>query len=533
MDGKNPKGHGIYSIYKRAHLGLALGLSLSLASACGSAGSGSSSTGSFNIPGSCTSGPTAISINYFLENPRTSSGNSTLAFTSNLTTSQTTVGSISGLRGNCLLQSDRFIINSDSIYPSYVAVPTNNNMRYRPTDPEFQQLNAFFYATALRDLLTSLGADLSGMGQVSINAHCNVADNAYFSPSSRRVCLGFTDVSASQTVWAADDGDVVVHEVGHAVNHSLASTSIMNSSGEASALDEALADYWALTIFNDGQLSEWFLGAIGSPYVRDSTQNHLYPASMVYEVHDDSRVIAQLLWDLRKSSNLGKANTDALVKRSLQLLPASTRFKDFYQAFYDSSGPAFLNLSAPQRALIVSKFTDKGLHRADDATGLRLSTAGGSIKEVYVIDDYATSSQGNGNCNGQLDVNETALIFVNLENPNAASMGMGVVSLNPAPAGIVVQSGGGVGEYFRLNASSDFVSSLPPAGSNRDNAVYWASFLLKATTSGVKNLSLSFTPMHADPTGGTSPGPDVTVNFSITIGSSPPSAGCSNASLWP
>jgi hypothetical protein len=517
---------GLASIYRGL---ITPGIWAALFLGCGSGG-GSTSTGNFTIPGGCTSGPTSLSINYFLENPRTSSGNSSLAFSSTLTTSQTTVGTISGLTGNCLLQSDRFLVNTDSIYPSYVVAPTNGNMRYRPVDPEFQQLNSFYYATAVKNLLVGLGADLASFGLVNINAHCNVENNAFYSPSSKRVCLGYALIS-DKIIWAADDADVVIHEVGHAINHNLASTSIMSSSGEASALDEAVADYWALTLLNDGQLSEWFLGALGSSYVRDATQNQLYPQSMVYQIHEDSRVITQTLWSLR--GTLGSATTNALVKRSMQLLPASTRFKDFYQAFYDASGPAFVNLPSGQRAAIVSAFTAKGLHRVDSAAGLQVAAGGAGIKDVYVIDDYSTPAQANGNCNGALDVGETALVLVNLENKSGSRMGMGEVILGAVPAGIQVPSGGNFGEFFRLNATSDFVSSLPPAGANRDEAVYWASFLLRATSTGGKNLSLVFTPMFADPTGAASPNPDVTVSFSLNVGSAGPSANCTDASLWP
>ncbi len=482
--------------------------------------------------GSCTSGPTSVAINYFVENPRTSSGNAALPFTSSLTTAQTSVASISGLVGNCLLQSDRFKIASDSIFPAYVVPIVGNGMYYAPTQPEFRQLNAFYYATAVKNLMTTLSANLTSLGTVNIDTHCNAEDNAYYSPSSRRVCLGYTVVSPTKVVWAADDADVVIHEVGHSVNHTLASTSIMNSSLEAGAIDESLADYWALSILNDGQLSEWFLGAIGASYVRDATQNHLYPNSLVAEIHDDSRILTEVLWDLSAAGNLGKTIVDGLVKRSLQLLPATARFKDFYQAFYDASGPAFLNLTAPERAMIVTKFTNKGLHRVDDATGLRLSTAGG-VQQVYVLDDYTYSVQANGNCNGVLDVNETALVLVNLENPNAGRMGSGVANLGAAPAGIQIVSGGAVGDFFRLNANSDFVSSLPVAAYNREEAVFYASFLLKATTAGLKNFSLTFTPMYSDATGVAPLSADVNVNFSLTVGNTASNTNCVNASLWP
>lgn len=495
---------------------------------CAQPKSGSSTSGTPPSAGTCANGPTSLSINVFNENPRTGSGNAALPFNSTLTSAMTTAATLSGLSGNCLLQSSRYQISSDGLYSSSVLKPTSSSQVYAPDNPYFQQLNTFFYAQALKGLVVDdLGASLSG--RITMDAHCNQADNAYFSPSSKHLCFGYHN-EGGKKVWAADDADVVLHEAGHTVNHGLASTSIMNSTNEAGAIDESLADYWALTVLNDGQLSEWFLGALGVSYVRDATANHSYPGSLTYEIHDDSRILTQVLWDLRDSSNLGKSDTDKLVKRALQLLPSTARFSEFYEAFYDASGPSFLNLAPAKRALIVTKFTNKGIHRADSAAGLRLSTAG---TQVYVIDDHSYSFLSGGNCNGTLDVGETALVLVNLENVAATSMGVGVATLGAAPAGTSVPSGGEVGEYFRLKASSDFVGSLPAAGSSRDDATMMASFVIRANSAGAKNFTLSFRPMHADPTGATSQGADVAVNFSLNVGSAATSSSCTNNALWP
>lgn len=501
---------------------------------CAQPKSGSSSSGTPPSIGTCANGPTSVAINIFNENPRTSSGNAALPFNSTLTSVMAAGATLGGLSGNCLLQSSRYQITSDGFYPSSIAKPVNTSQAFGPESPEFQQYNSFYYAQALKSLVVdTLGASLSG--RISMDAHCNQADNAYFSPTSKALCFGYHNASGKK-VWAADDADVVIHEAGHSVNHGLASTSIMNSTNEAGAMDESLADYWALTVLNDGQLAEWFLGSLGAGYVRDATANHSYPASLNYEVHDDSRILTEVLWDLRDSSNLGKSDTDKLVKRALQLLPSTTRMGDFYEAFYDASGPAFLNLSVAKRNLIVTKFTNKGIHRADSAAGLRLSSTG---TQVQVIDDHTYSFLSGGNCNGALDLGETALVLVNLENPAASAMGVGVATLGAAPAGTAVPSGGEVGEYFRLKASSDFVGSLPAAGSTRDEATMMASFVIQAKsaaqggTAGVKNFSLTFKPMHADPTGATAPGADVTVSFSVNVGSAATSSSCSNSALWP
>lgn len=496
---------------------------------CGQSKSGTTTVVSGNPPiaGTCLNGPTSLAIRIFQENPFVSSGNPGLAFSANLTSAMTTPATLSGLTGNCTLYSSRYSLWSDGLFPNNVLLPTSSSQAYAPSDPEFQQLNSFYYATMLRDLVVdTLGATLSG--QISIDAHCNQQDNAYFNPNSKRLCFGWHDAGSGKKVWAADDADVVIHEAGHTVNHSLASTSIMNSTVEAGAIDESIADYWALTMLEDSQLSEWFLGSMGVSYIRDATASFSYPASQNFEIHDDSRVLTQVLWDLRASANLGKTTTDKLVKRSLQLLPATTRFAEFYQAFYDASGPAFLNLSPAQRALIVNRFTARGIHRVDSAAGLQLSAG----TQVYVIDDHSYTFQSGGNCNGVLDVGETALVLVNLKNPNG-EMGAGLATLGAAPSGIVVPSGGEVGDFFRLKASSDFVSSLPLGGSNRDDAVLMASFVIRATSAGAKNFSLSFRPMYADPTGAVAQNPNASVNFALNVGSTATNSSCTNSALWP
>lgn len=494
-------------------------------------GTGTGTSTSTNTSASCGNGPTSVNVQIFPENPKTA--NSALTYSQTPSINDTLIASLENLVGNCALETDRFKLTSDTLFPSYLARPNSNTQSYAPSAPEFQQYNSIYHANSLRNLLVGLGTNFGSTSKLQVDAHCDVERNAYFSPSESKVCLGYVNAGASKKVWAADDADVVIHEVGHYVNHFLSSTNIMNSSQESGAIDESVADYWALTLMNDAQLSEWFLGAIGSSYVRDASQNISYPLGLTAEIHDDSRVLTQVLWDLRQNSNLGKTTTDALVKRAMQLLPATSRLGDFYQAFYDASGPAFLNLNSTQRSLIITKFSNKGLHRADSATGLRLSTVGGGNKQIYVIDDHSYSFQKNGNCNGVLDVNETALVFVNLENPNGSPMGVGVATLGTAPGGITVLSGGNYGEFFRFKANSDFVNSLPSSVSSREDAVLWASFVVKATSSGNKNFSLSFEPMYSDPTGALPQGASVNVNFSVTVGSTATSTNCTNASLWP
>ncbi|NUM87770.1 MAG: hypothetical protein HUU37_01065, partial [Bdellovibrionales bacterium] len=233
-----------------------------------------------SVTGGCTGGPSQAAVSVLWENPRAASGNAQLPFGSALSSAWAVGASLSGLRGNCLVDTGSFRVVSDDIYPSSIAVANSTNLMYPPDRPEFRQLASVWWASSAQKMVSSLGADFSGFASVDVIAHCALSSNAYFSPTYREICLGYKSLGGGKYVWASDDGDVVVHETGHALNHELASTSALNSTGEAGALDEAIADYWALTYFGNSKIGEGFLAALGASLVRDAAASHQYPDDM-------------------------------------------------------------------------------------------------------------------------------------------------------------------------------------------------------------------------------------------------------------
>ncbi len=509
---------------------LSLTFSVFLFSACGPSGVNEEDTLPTDpILGSCSSGPTSLTIAYFNENPRTASGDPNLPFTSTLSSNYTSPGQLTGLNGNCLLQDAQFKVTEDDFFPSNIVTATRD-LVYGPTAPEFRQVNAFYNATKLRDFVAGLGVNVAGLGTINLIPECNINSNAFFSPDEKMLCLGYRNVGAGQTVWAADDGDVVVHETGHSINHLLASSQTLYSSNEAGAIDEGIADYWAITHFGNPKMSEWFLGSIATDAIRDASQNLSYPQDLDSEIHDDSRILTETLWDIRQS--LGATIVDKLVKKTLELLPAESRMADFYLAFQTAAGPSFSNLSAANIQLISDKFQTKGIHRTDSVSGLRLS----ATNPVYVMDDYTFSSQTGGNCNGQLDVGEAALVMLNFENTSADHLGVVKAVLQaPLPSGVSVVSGGSWGEYFKFAPHSVFTTSLQaaPGDTSRKYAVLSASFLVKATTAGVKTFNVKIAPTNTGLSRPTTDDLSANISFSLSVGNAATQSSCSNPSVWP
>jgi hypothetical protein len=387
-------------------------------------------------------------------------------------------------------------------------------------------------------MITGAGGDLSALSSLAFDAHCNVQDNAYYSPSGNLVCLGYSNVSAGKKIYASDDADVIMHEFGHAINHKVASTNIMNSSFESGALDESMADYWALTTIGNATLSEWFLGFFDfadattpdPTYVRVATANHAYPADLEGQIHRDSRPWTQVMWTIRQA--IGATKADALAIRMVDLLPATTRYSNAVAAL--QSAASSLGFTAGEITSINNALTAKGFIRTDSAAGLALSTVAGR-KSVYIIDDHTKSYQVGGNCNAALDVGETALVMVNPQSPMAGAVlgaGVGTMTVTGGTGAVSFATGGSIGDYLRMNGTNqDFVDVLLGANIfSPDDSTINASFLIRGVTAGLVTFDFVFQPMGGAP---------VTLPVSLTVGSvatratTCPSGATALRSLWP
>lgn len=519
--------------------------SAALLAGCGGAGGGGNgtTTGGRSAAGGGSAGACATSVTGKVigENPRTESPG--LAFSAGLGSLGTTV-TVSGLDGTCALRNPTISVTTDRQYPSAIA-SVGAGLSFTPNDPQFQQVSTYYYATKARDQLDLAGAGLStGLLGVSFDAHCinyfitgvagdQAENNAFFLPSSKHICLGYT-FNGGKRLYAADDADVIIHEFGHAINHNLSSTEIMNSSLESGAIDEGVADYWALTTNNNAALSEWFLGSIDAVdvvnadpyYQRVASENYLYPQTASARIHFDSRPLAQALWTIRGS--LGATKTDKLVVRMMDTLPNPARFRDAVVAL-ESAALTVTGITAGDRTVISTTLTNKGLKRTDSSVGVAVSDNPGK-KSIYVIDDHSYSVQVGGNCDGVLDVGETAIVMVNLES-SGSILGLAIGTASTASAGVSFVSGGNVAEYMRLNGGgADFVDVLRTASVASEDATLYASYLIRATTSGVKAFTMNFSPMG---------GAAVSIPFNLTVGTSAtratncPGGATVDRTLWP
>lgn len=383
-------------------------------------------------------------------------------------------------------------IKMDSQFPSQLA-SSSQNFNYAISTPQFRQTNAYYHALRLIEEYRQLGFDLNTFVNIRIDTHCEAPSNAYFNSSQNRVCLGYVDLSPRR--YAADDSDVMIHELNHGINRILTSNEILSSSPELGAIDEGLSDFWSNMLNNSPAMAPYYgraiflkaYNAVINQPLRTAIENPLpkYPSSLVHEVHDDGLIFNSALWAISQALPSNQLdNFKKAVARALQLSANRDGFKQLtYNILQEATS---LGLDT---ATIQAQFTDFGFYRTDDLNQLSLPSSGA----VQVIDEPISGFTNVGNCNSVFEANEENLVVINFNNTGAELSSVEAEILS-ADAGLLVLPGGDIGSYLRFKANKEFIQSLPIQGDKstltdfRYGAVVASAFGLKALTAGTFNI---------------------------------------------
>jgi zinc metalloprotease ZmpB len=229
---------------------------------------------------------------------------------------------LTNLDGSGYLRGDYAVVSSETGNPAYSA---DGTFRYTRHQDEFEQVMAYFWITEAQKYIRSLGfgttypAIDNGPQAVRINQWG--ADNS-FSTDHPKDELRF----GKGGVDDAEDGDVILHEYGHAIHFA---QGFAFASEEAGAISEGFGDYWALTV---GDVVSRSLGVKAQAPItcimdwdatyytsktphclrRTDTGNH-YPEDLSGEVHHDGLIWSNALWDIRQSIGNVKADTVILL----------------------------------------------------------------------------------------------------------------------------------------------------------------------------------------------------------------------------
>jgi hypothetical protein len=205
---------------------------------------------------------------------------------------------------------------------------------FEPTNPFFDQINVYYHLNRMREFLRGLGFAAIDQPIRAVVRFKERPDAAFFSSRDNMVAFG----AGVKLNNLAHEESVIYHEYAHAA---LSRIIRLTQSGEAGALNEGQADYFACTLTGDPIIGEWVKGKTGN-YLRKIDNKLHYPEALVYQVHADGRIWGGALWDIRKE--LGPKIADLLIHKSLFYLHRDVTFYDGFQALLAADRAVFNGL---------------------------------------------------------------------------------------------------------------------------------------------------------------------------------------------
>ena len=271
---------------------------------------------------------------------------------------------LTNLDGSGFLQGDYATVYSETGNPAYS--PTNTFVYTRHQD-EFEQVMAYYWVTEAQKYIHSLGFGVSRRGidnqpqKVRINQYG--ADNS-FETDHPILELRF----GKGGVDDAEDGEVILHEYGHAIH---SSQNFSFASEEAGAISEGFGDYWAVTVSDvvSQQLgvpeleplpcvADWdstsYTSSVPHCLRRVDTNLH-YPGDLNGEVHHDGQIWSRALWDIRQG--LGHVKADTIILQGSFDFPGTT-MPDLAQRTVDAAQQLYGNAA---KNVVRQAFVDRGI----------------------------------------------------------------------------------------------------------------------------------------------------------------------------
>ena len=234
---------------------------------------------------------------------------------------------------------------------------TGDAMSLKRSDPCFDAVNAYYFIDkTLKYINGTLGFDLHPLryrGGVRIDPHgVNGDDNSHYSPFSDELAFGQGGVDDAQ------DHDVVIHELGHALHNWITNGHLSQAEG----LSEGSGDYWAAsygrqfmkpghvayhwTFSFDGHNSFWPGRSVGV--------SSKYPAGASGSIHSAGQLWATTCMEIYDA--IGKEKADKLFWTALSSLSESSNQADAAKSYVVAAQQLYPEVLET----VIQKFKNRG-----------------------------------------------------------------------------------------------------------------------------------------------------------------------------
>ena len=241
---------------------------------------------------------------------------------------------------------------------------TSNRARFTSPDSfyfnrqadQFEEVEAYFMLDSVERYYQYLGFTDVMNYSITLAVDAVTDDNSWYTPSQHRITYG------SGGVDDAEDGDVIVHEYGHATQDDQVPG--WGQTEEGGAMGEGWGDYLTVGFFHpvsggwhEPQVFDWDANTRDHFwYGRRVDGNKHYPQDMDGEVHDDGEIWSRCLWDIQQG--IGNDTTVQLVVESHFGLTSQANFDDGANAIIEAD----LSLYGGRHLMVIgNSFLDRGI----------------------------------------------------------------------------------------------------------------------------------------------------------------------------
>ncbi|HTE19231.1 MAG TPA: proprotein convertase P-domain-containing protein, partial [Armatimonadota bacterium] len=234
------------------------------------------------------------------------------------------------------------------------------NFNYTRNDDRFEEVMAYYWITESQLYIQSLGLLNVNNRKVGIDVNGIPDDNSFYSPGNKNITFGTGGVDD------AEDADIILHELGHAIQDDQVED--FGLSNEGGAMGEGFGDYWAASAgaaIAGPMRPAWdvFVGAWdgvsynpGNPsFLRRVDSAKHYPEDVVNQVHADGEIWSACLWQIR--GIVGRRRADQMILESHFRLTPAARFEDGARAILAVNDA----LGGADRAAIREVFLARGI----------------------------------------------------------------------------------------------------------------------------------------------------------------------------
>jgi hypothetical protein len=183
-----------------------------------------------------------------------------------------------------------------------------NDFNYSSGDPRFEAVMVYYHVDTIQRYIQSLGITTAHNSQIEADAHDETGGGgAFFSPGDRGIHFGSSGTCRPDR---AEDGDVMLHEYGHAIQNNQVPgwgvTNPVTGRAETRAMGEGFGDILACVFFAEMAggfqrevFEDWIFGDVAGLRRVDGTK--VYPADWVNQEHGDGEIWSAALWNIYRT----------------------------------------------------------------------------------------------------------------------------------------------------------------------------------------------------------------------------------------